>query len=853
MHEASTNGAACVRDLRGDLEAATRSLPPDLEGLEFDECDDWSAVMCHLATIGWSVRTGTGGIVYTGEGKGGVKRFSLETELQRYVLGHFPRWRFQLDDRPYELPQEPPLLPNGVGPEPGQGAVVGDRTTDGDVSKILFLFYMRRRGQARPTAQQYWSLEQAVHRGMREEHMKWRLALSQEHSAIQCRYVASILGELKMINSARHRQQEPTVLSCDGTLWGIRGDPGDFQCLWQELASRGWRMKSMMAKRAFVHPGAPVNWWEGTEGKDFFFEGEDVVRYAASLRPDWSLSPSKEAVQAGTRATYVHSYIQDAEQSAFAAKLLRTPGFLHEQARALLRSTDYLVKNTKLDEGQRMRMTSEYRKSRGGQQQRRWLAVPGVLIGVSKDTPCGHDTEFGEGECSCSVTVFRWEKMPAGQRWGVRREEAPISLLRELLTEGGFAIVREAVVAAPRILCAKIPAHFYRASGGVVMRKVRPAAGCLGWLEGVDGNGFKHLLGVDWINRVVTETNAPMDEPTRQHMHAMLLDAQGTCYTPLPAGARKRHKACCSAPGVLFTCPARPVQFVMDRSSYSCYPVAAASLLHLFGVMGGHPGVQHCAPHIMLEGCRRAVGVDSNYRVTDLLVRTLRWYGLSLRRVVFDPLALDDGQPILAQLNSSMVYPHCIGFWKDMIVDPSEETTLLRCQSNIDSICGGSGAYKGIVWAYRLENYVGGVGIGLDGYGLVQGLSAGLRAHGLTGVARKMERRARRLLGVSTKGDKRVVGAVMKLLELEVAHTRLAFRTQRAKGFSPFAGTYAVAVAESAQEEGLYVVFSGGKMYPPPFTQAQKLTNENLRWVCGGQFATGFAWVGVLLTQCDNT
>ena len=60
-------------------------------------------------------------------------------------------------------------------------------------------------------------------------------------------------------------------------------------------------------------------------------------------------------------------------------------------------------------------------------------------------------------------------------------------------------------------------------------------------------------------------------------------------------------------------------------------------------------------------------------------------------------------EPVLVGLVSTSDYPHCVGLYKNMIIDPVDPIAHARTIQNFDDICGGKRKYLGMAWALVLK------------------------------------------------------------------------------------------------------------------------------------------------------
>ena len=145
--------------------------------------------------------------------------------------------------------------------------------------------------------------------------------------------------------------------------------------------------------------------------------------------------------------------------------------------------------------------------------------------------------------------------------------------------------------------------------------------------------------------------------------------------------------------------------------------------------------------------------------------------------------------PVVVRLKSKREYPHCVAFYRNMILDPTEPRALLLTRKNLDGICGGQGQYLGIDWARKLQHKrqkVRPVALPADSGPIESALSATRKAlctHGLVGVAADIEECAysggRRTRGSPTSFLQKVLGGrIQKIVccQYEISYTQCAGR-----------------------------------------------------------------------------
>ena len=275
----------------------------------------------------------------------------------------------------------------------------------------------------------------------------------------------------------------------------------------------------------------------------------------------------------------------------------------------------------------------------------------------------------------------------------------------------------------------EIPSTFHRTSRRkFAIQRIRIASGHPDMLVGVDSRGVIHPLDVSWLDTAVYGVGEiPLENWVKEKIKAGLESGAHHEWVPIPTGSRKRRKGPeggqekqhkrghhgpargDAAVALVLAKPKRRLTVLQREGTNCCYPAAAAVGIGMFAEDRRNEGLSISAKYIMSEGAKveEGAGDKKNRAVTRLLLRTLQVWGYCVRNMTAEQVEAAAGstmcEPIIVRLRSRGEYPHCVAFYKDMILDPTEPCALSRTRENLDMICGGKGCYLGIGWAKKLQ------------------------------------------------------------------------------------------------------------------------------------------------------
>jgi hypothetical protein len=195
-------------------------------------------------------------------------------------------------------------------------------------------------------------------------------------------------------------------------------------------------------------------------------------------------------------------------------------------------------------------------------------------------------------------------------------------------------------------------------------------------------------------------------------------------WITIPTGGKKRQrkkndeveKRCKtsnddSSGGLAWAKPIRDLPFRQQENSKCCFPAAVAVGICIFGEDIEHDGLCMCGRYILEEGQKReaAATYDRMQVVSNLIQSTLQDWGFTMENAASNAEVMLEAPstPVIVRLRSKSEYPHCVVFYRNMILDPTEPHAILRSKKNLDNICGGPGSFLGITWAKRLVRRLG--------------------------------------------------------------------------------------------------------------------------------------------------
>jgi hypothetical protein len=221
----------------------------------------------------------------------------------------------------------------------------------------------------------------------------------------------------------------------------------------------------------------------------------------------------------------------------------------------------------------------------------------------------------------------------------------------------------------------------------------------------------------------------------------------------------------------------------------------------------------------------------------------LRNLGWDVQRIKnYNPFDRNCPIPVVVRLSGG--FPHCIGILRGCIIDPSEEYVLELSHSNLDTICGGKGRYRGFNWACTVAVHQK---TPKGPPGLVGAVVAGLRECGFHGEAGHLIRSWRKKKQRATT-EKKWVGIEMARV---LRSTQIEYRAKTNLNQSGLGGSgYLFAVAEMRGHRGKYVVITGDrKLLSAPYHAASVADESGLSEACHGSFR-GFSWASTVWEKC---
>ena len=744
------------------------------------------------------------------------------------VKKDFPHWRMQLagaDD--YKQTVTLPPLPDGVQPAP---VIFPDahKLGDEEATKVLEQWKIKNDGSC-PSLQQFREMEHMMN-ALKDK--GWRDWLHK----LLCHDAADDTKEQHWGFANAMKEQYEKIMACrpperhndlvfDKHLWiGNKQAEQTMPDFWiSRLVKHGWHQRIDNGRSIYTHPDCPDKArLDGKEGIDYFYRLDDVQAYVTFHRPDWKFpaeaSPSR-----------IFKYSCDRDLERFRHTLEQKNG-LYEMAQSLISTSSHVNEPTEDVKEHLLRAAHQTPD----------LTLPGAVVALQRVNDicsCCPDQDPGISayagrRCHCSARVYYWKDEGEGIFW-IHFTCCSVADVLNQLSVGSAYVTSVALRIAPKHLYVRIPLHYYKTKMGTIT-KVRhiPAPGDC-YMEGLDAKNRRQLIPRDWIDSAVSATGVPLDAKLRAELHRHVADSSKKHFHGIPAGAAKRNKKR-AREDEDFRMP-----HPMQPSHYTCYPTAAASTMQIHAVTVGNTSLKECAAHIAQSGSLLAKGGDSNRKVTDFIIDTLRCTGYSYRPMEsFDPTAPAREHPVIARLKSDRAFPHCVGFLHDKIVDPAEERTMPRSRNAINGICGGQGAFIGVDWAYEMTPVSNPNGQ-CEVSGIFSALSACLRVHGLVGLARDFSLppwRSQHMLSPQEQKNRvnlRKLGITLR----SVRHAKLRM-VLAGKKFFPSSDHYRVAVAEVHKQPGLFVSFTGSQCLMPPYKTTHDISKENLSSIA----PDGFSW-----------
>lgn len=139
---------------------------------------------------------------------------------------------------------------------------------------------------------------------------------------------------------------------------------------------------------------------------------------------------------------------------------------------------------------------------------------------------------------------------------------------------------------------------------------------------------------------------------------------------------------------------------------------AIASAIHAYAVDTGKSGsdeetqwlaqkLEEAAEKISTRGKSVEVGKELHNKVHRIVIQELKVCGYGFMKLPqgYDPLSAKESPPVLIQPRGDWCFPHCVAVYNKRLFDPSEQNVLSLIKRNLDSLCGGKGAYRGVKWA----------------------------------------------------------------------------------------------------------------------------------------------------------
>ena len=855
--------------------ATKENNPRDCLQPKIDKHDTWEVAWHKLANVGWARALHDSGRFAYRYYPPGSKKPSEEMQgcvnFKQLIRSQHPHWRggLSVPTTTYEPAVSLPERPMGSVPPPPI-VLPGPMPLD-DVHKMLELHLIKHPDEGIPSVEQFREMEKMATPG--KDWYAWHEALPDRQQQLAEHQYQQEMARVHE-SLVRVRPYPSLLLGWDMSLFSLHAKKKGLCGLWERLEQNGWRHCFDNGRELFKRPDCPDNARrDGREFYDYFLELEDLVRYVRYMRPD--LAPAGSRDPPRLPGTLVAAYAMDNDLHRLRL-LLKMQDAVSNHARGLIfhRVSDP-ASLTEPDRTRRATMRKEFGEAAGGHRSNagrqhqggketeeecmarekesfnRWLSVPGVIAGISKDTKCRCEINTGANavySCECILKTHYWEGR--GNEWVVRTSHTRDirDILQGCIGEGCYEAVKLAVCCAPPSLFVKIPYHFYPTKLPVIT-KIRYAGPDL--LEGLATTGITVLLPLGWIGTAVSVQDAPLDKELKSNMRAHILSITTRLeYFALPGGSRKRkgrdsrptgkHRHGHSVTGHMRV----PIFYQMDPTSMSCYPSAAAASLYLYGRLEGLPALEECAAYMSVEGVQLATGAASNRKVTNFLELTLQCVGISLVNIEDHtlPVILSKTERImLLCVCSKRAYPHYVGVVGGRIVDPAETHTLELSRTSLDQLCGGVGEFLRIKWAAALSH---------DGErvppknapGIVMAASASLRHYGLAGTANS-------LLSQTLYDNKEwLCNSIAKLI-MGVKHLRLRMRhTAAVTRLDPKSGCYVVLVAEMQRHPGVYVSFARGRMFLPPYRESTDIDLSALE-DCYGY---GFAWAVVVHQDGGN-
>ena len=518
----------------------------------------------------------------------------------------------------------------------------------------------------------------------------------------------------------------------------VRKTDEHWEDVWKRMNYEGWNRYERKdqdgndAGLSYTKPGGKREGQGGKEGIDFFTTKEEVKGYLKQLYPWWEdpHAPIRkvDAARMLDAEFQQQEHTQETEEDLpamlnpslglgdTASRYMRSGASFEDMATLLedmaksitgidskevWHKTPYPSPNT-------VRLWKKLNEERVGDDAPftwlgvRWDEWPGSIsfcreTGEKMDTcqSCQASGDRGAwvatpNSCDCKIWIVRHRVSDSGTKMMKTLVKERASVLRTYFTEGACLIIARSM--AMQKGWTKLKGHFHRRhlEERPILSLQRAHGGLIaGW----DGNGILHPLTPSWLQ--TAECKGVMLEPA-------LVDEvlKSNSKIKVPNGAAVHV----SSLKLNFSVPQVRLAHVQPPNSYSCYGMAAASVISLLGETTGQAGLQSAALRIAKAAPK--IHKNKNRRTSDLIRKSIAPHGYEMGPAPadFDPSKKDrSGKPFIVGLRSKGAYPHVIACYNGVIIDPAEERALSRDIANLQAICGGRNSYRGYQWAMVLQ------------------------------------------------------------------------------------------------------------------------------------------------------
>jgi hypothetical protein len=345
-----------------------------------------------------------------------------------------------------------------------------------------------------------------------------------------------------------------------------------------------------------------------------------------------------------------------------------------------------------------------------------WMNVPGAIVGISREN-CGchncimaHEGKrpwYYDRDHDFLVSYYRpklndphdFGRNSNRMEFELREEYLTRDEMRLLLTGGAIEVLEEAVkygcFVPPREW---VRSHFDRQVTIKAIRAVR-RHGALYKGKGVDGKSYP--LTQLWLGCAVDSSGIAL--PGEIGVEVEKNSSAGIYrWINIPAGAKD-----CRSFAYTLAYPREKLPYPQAVGTHTCYASAIANTLAFVALTEADSNqrlaLEKASQIINEKGLAIGSPPDVRRKVPQMAGPVLKRAGFKLRKIeaIGEVPLFDDTseRPIVAEVQGVNNYPHCVGFLRGWIVDPTEPWLLKRTESNLDAICKGFVALK---WAVEI-------------------------------------------------------------------------------------------------------------------------------------------------------